>query len=147
MSEKTYKGLYLILSLKWSDTAEHLVWWCANNAGYTADIDKAGRYTAEQITENPGYYDNEDTTRAVRLYDVMEGLIGPIRRIVDTRFRYETRSYDCAHCGVEYTYRFDPRFSANSCYNCSKEICPPCADIRECSEGPRVRSATEEAGA
>lgn len=146
MSEKTYSGIYLILSLKWSDTADHLLWWGPDNSGYTGDIDKAGRYTAEQITEKPHYYDNEDTTRAVPLYNVMEGLVGPIRRIVDAKFRYSTKSYDCGHCNIEVTYRYDPRFSTHSCYNCKKEICAACADVRECREESGGGSTTEESG-
>jgi len=143
----SYEGVYLILSLKWSDADSKLVWWGPDNCGYTADIDKAGRYTAVQVAEKAHYYDNGDTTRAVPVDDVMSGKVGPIRRIVDVTFRYPMRSYDCAHCEQEYTYRFDSRFSTNSCYNCSKNICPPCADVMECVEATRGGLATEEVGA
>jgi len=146
---KTYQGVYLILSLKWSDTHEHLLWWCADNSGYTADIDKAGRYTAEQVTKNPNYYDNDDTTRAVPLYDVMEGLVGPIRRIVDTTFRYPTRAYDCCGCGREVKMRKDPRFSPAACRKCGDGICEYCYDVGACSkelEASSGGSATEEDG-
>lgn len=140
---KTYEGVYLILSLKWSDTDSKLVWWGSDNCGYTADIDKAGHYTAEQVAEKAHYYDNDDTTRAVPVEDVFGGKIGPIRRIIDATFRYPTRDYDCHHCDAEVTRRRDPRLPPITCYNCGKEICAVCADVEECSVG----SATEEVGA
>jgi hypothetical protein len=74
-SEKSYKGVYLILSLKRSDGQDHLVWWCGQNTGYTSDVKKAGRYTASVVSADVAYYDNGYTTRAVPLYEVMEGMI------------------------------------------------------------------------
>ena len=133
--ERTYSGPYMILSLKWSDSADRLIWWGPDNAGYTADIDAAGRYTAEQVAGNPSYYDNENTTRAVRVYEVMEGLIGPIRRIVDTTFRYPTRTYNCHVCQIELTTRVDPRFTLVACRTCkTNDICAFCYDGNRCSE-------------
>jgi hypothetical protein len=147
---KTYKGVYMILSLKWSDSANALVWWCPNNAGYTTDIDKAGRYTAEQVMQKASYYDNEDTTRAVPLYDVMEGLIGPIRRIVDVTFRYPMTSFDCNACEKEIRHRVSPDYSPASCEHCGNSVCDICSDEGRCREEPikvRGRFDPEETGA
>ena len=146
-TKKTYKGTYLILSLKWSDQANHLIWWAPENNGYTACLDVAGRYTAEQIAANPSYYDNESTTRAVPVYDALEGLLGPVRRIVDATFRYPVRYKECHSCGHQ--MQVDHRFSMISCYNCKKETCFVCDDAEICpdeeegdgrspSEGPRT---------
>jgi len=146
---KTYQGPYLILSLKWSDSSDRLIWWGLDNSGYTADIDTAGRYTAEQITENPGYYDNNDSTRAVPVYDVMEGLVGPIRRIIDSTFRYPMASYDCHACEKTIQRRVDPRFSQITCRHCGESVCEICYDEGFCSkelEASSGRSANEEDG-
>lgn len=51
---------YYLLSLKWSKGDDY-VWWGSNNSGYTADINKAGIYTEEQINKNPLYYCNKST--------------------------------------------------------------------------------------
>jgi hypothetical protein len=65
---------YLILSLKWSpDKASGFaVWWGPNSHGYFTDMDKAGRYTQEQIDERPGYYDNGVSTLAIPEQTVLE---------------------------------------------------------------------------
>ena len=133
MSEKSYSGIYLILSLKWSDADTKLVWWGPKNKGYTVDIDAAGRYTAEKIAKNPDYYDNDETTRAVRLYDVMEGLLGPVRRIVDATFRYPVDRVSCSGCGELVSLRKKYPNATTTCYNCGNEV----------KRGP----AHEEAGA
>ena len=146
---KTYEGTYLILSLKWSDGLDKLNWWGPNNSGYCYDIDKAGRYTAEQVAANPHYYDNEDTTRAVPIDDVYGGKCGPIQRIVASSFRYPHKRFECHTCGREVVRRKDPRFSPLACRNCGDNICEYCYDEGRCSkELERVggRSSTEELG-
>jgi hypothetical protein len=150
MTEKTYTGTYLILSLKWSDGLDKLNWWGPDNNGYCYCIDKAGRYTAEQIAAKPHYYDNEDSTRAVPLDDVLSGKLGQIQKIVAASFRYARRRFDCHGCGEEVVYRYDPRFSPPTCHQCGKKVCDICADERRCKEELEesgVRSATEEDGA
>lgn len=143
---KSYSGVYLILSLKWSDGKDHLVWWCSNNTGYTPDVDAAGRYTAAQVAAQPGYYDNDDTTRAVPLYDVMEGLVGPLRRIVATTYRRPSKSYDCHVCGIE--QKTHPEASPLTCCNCGGYLCDVCYDENRCSEteSQRGRFSFEETG-
>lgn len=50
--------LYRVWSLK------HNTWYAPLSAGYTSDINKAGVFTHEQITGNPSYYNNLETTEA-----------------------------------------------------------------------------------
>ncbi len=134
MTEKVYEGTYLILSLKWSDGLDKLNWWGPDNSGYAYDIDKAGRYTAERVAGNPSYYDNEDTTRAVPLEDVLSGKIGTIQRIVAASFSYPRERYDCHACGREVVRRKDPRTSPLVCRSCSEKICEYCYDEGRCPE-------------
>jgi hypothetical protein len=62
---------FYILSLKHSklptaaDRSEHLIWWGPDNCGYTGTLDRAGRYTEEQIAGEPAYYDNGHSTVAL----------------------------------------------------------------------------------
>jgi hypothetical protein len=134
VTEKIYKGTYLILSLKWSDGLDKLNWWGPDNSGYAYCIDKAGRYTAEQIAAKPSYYDNNETTRAVPLDDVLSGKCGPIQRVVAASFSYPRKRFDCHGCDEEHVYKFDPRFSPQRCRNCGKKICDICYDAERCSE-------------
>jgi hypothetical protein len=39
---------YLILSLKWSDGAAAAVWYAPGACGYTTDLEKAGRFSADE---------------------------------------------------------------------------------------------------
>ena len=150
MSEKTYSDVYMILSLRWSEGLKKLNWWAPDNSGYCYDIDKAGRYTAEQVAANPGYYDNDVTTRAVPLYNVMEGILGPIQRIVAASYIPPREYYDCHACEEQIVT--DPRFSKPSiCLRCKAYTCDICHDIGRCSEVESEvnsgRSAIEESGA
>ena len=131
---KTYEGTYLILSLKWSDGLKKLNWWGPDNNGYCYDIDKAGRYTAEQVTENSDYYDNDETTRAVPLTDVYEGKLGAVQKIVAASFSYPRKFYVCHVCELDVLYRVDPRFSIPQCYKCREDICDTCQDRGACEE-------------
>lgn len=56
---------YYVISLKWTVGSDYLVFWRANAAGYTVDIEQAGRYSQETITEQCGYYDDHKNTLAV----------------------------------------------------------------------------------
>lgn len=56
---------YFIISLKWSVGENHIVFWRPEAAGYTIDIDQAGRYTQEQLDRDPRYYDDGKNTLAV----------------------------------------------------------------------------------
>jgi hypothetical protein len=47
-----------------------LTWWQPNNNGYTWFLDRAGKYTEEQIAESPGYYNNGETTLAIPVEDI-----------------------------------------------------------------------------
>jgi DNA-directed RNA polymerase subunit RPC12/RpoP len=150
MVKKTYSGAYLILSLKWSDGLDKLNWWGPNNSGYAYDIDKAGRYTAEQVTAKPHYYDNDDTTRAVPIDDVYGGKCGTVQRIVAASFRYPRERYDCHTCGREVVRIKDPRLSPLACRKCGEGICEFCYDEGRCSEELEAvggRLTTEESGA
>lgn len=57
--------MFYILSIKWSKTSDELQWYCKNDSGYTANLNDAGQYSAEQVTASPGYYNNGETTLAV----------------------------------------------------------------------------------
>lgn len=145
---KTYQGDYLILSLKWSDSADHLIWWQPDNSGYTPDLDKAGRYSAERVTARSEYYDNDETTRAVSLDKVLAGKLGQIQKIVASTFRYKRTSFDCHGCEREITHRVE--FPPPSCPVCGDIVCDVCHDEGRCGkelEEVGERSAAEETGA
>lgn len=67
MGEKEVGVIYLILSLKWTRSSEVLVWYRPNAAGYTAIVDDAGHYTAEDAK----LHVMEDVTAAVPLDTAM----------------------------------------------------------------------------
>ena len=149
-TDKTYSGVYMILSLKWSEGLDKLNRWAPDNSGYCYDIDKAGRYTAEEVAANPSYYDNDVTTRAVPLYNVMEGILGPIQRIVAASYIPPKEYNDCHACEEQIVT--DPRFGEPpTCSRCGAFACGICLDIGRCSkeesEVSGGRSAIEESGA
>jgi len=55
---------YYILSLKYSGLRQ-IIWWCPNQAGYVADLDRAGLYSAEEVSAERERLDNLRTTVAV----------------------------------------------------------------------------------
>lgn len=57
---------YYIISLKWTRRSEDIWFWGPNNGGYTRHLDGAGLYSAERVEGNREYYDNGESTRAVR---------------------------------------------------------------------------------
>lgn len=57
---------YYIISLKWTRRSEDVWFWGPNNCGYTRHLDAAGLYSAECVEGNREYYDNGESTRAVR---------------------------------------------------------------------------------
>lgn len=59
---------YIILSLSHS-TIEEPMFWRANDMGYTNSPFAAGKYTEEQVKENPDYYNNGLSTVAIPLTD------------------------------------------------------------------------------
>lgn len=62
---------FLILSLKWT-TGDVMVWYRPECKGYTSQIELAGRFSAEEISSSPAYYDNRDSTMAVPLSAAIE---------------------------------------------------------------------------
>ena len=59
------KTEYYILSLKNSPADGCALWWCPDNAGYTKNLLRAGKYTHQEVTEHASYYNNGETTKAV----------------------------------------------------------------------------------
>jgi hypothetical protein len=55
---------FYILSLKWSK-GDVLTWWCPDNKGYTIVLDRAGRYTREQVEAEMAYYNDDERTLAI----------------------------------------------------------------------------------
>jgi len=142
-AERVYLGVYLILSLKWSDGLDRLNWWGPDNSGYCYDIDKAGRYTGEQIAANPDYYDNEETTRAVRVDDVYAEKLGPIQKVVRASYRRPRKVHECHSCLGEFSIH--PEVSPITCEHCGAYTCEICYDAGICVEGAvRGRPITTE---
>ena len=57
---------FYILSLKHSHKRDGmLTWWNPSNMGYTFYLQNAGKYTLEQVTAEPDYYNNGDETLAI----------------------------------------------------------------------------------
>lgn len=57
---------YYILCLKELGAYRQvLLWWRPNNRGYTISLDKAGRYTEEEVQAHPLYYSNGESTLAI----------------------------------------------------------------------------------
>ena len=56
---------YYILSLNHSPADGCALWWGENDAGYTKNLLKAGRYPAKKVMENLWYYNDGTATRAV----------------------------------------------------------------------------------
>lgn len=56
---------FFILSLKWTRSGEAITWWREDNAGYTTDLQQAGRYPAAKVLERRSYYDNKVDTLAI----------------------------------------------------------------------------------
>ena len=59
---------YVILSLKHSPCDGMALWWGPNDSGYVIDLYKAGVYSGEKVRSNPAYYNNGESTRAVRYH-------------------------------------------------------------------------------
>jgi hypothetical protein len=61
---------FFILSLKWT-RGSPVTWWRPGAAGYTTDLQNAGRYSRQQVEANREYYDNKTDTLAVPCSDAM----------------------------------------------------------------------------
>ncbi|MHA2135823.1 MAG: hypothetical protein ACW99J_18350 [Candidatus Thorarchaeota archaeon] len=62
---------FVILSLKWS-TGDFAVFWGPNDSGYTTNVDKAGRYSQEQIEDKSNYYNDGKATLAIPVDNVIQ---------------------------------------------------------------------------
>lgn len=62
--------LYYVLSLAHSPVGNHALFWGKNACGYTQDITQAGVFLEDTIKEDPGYYNNGKTTRAIKKEEV-----------------------------------------------------------------------------
>lgn len=61
---------FFILSLKWT-RGSPVTWWRPDNAGYTTDLQNAGRYSRQEVEAHRSYYDNKTDTLAVPCSDAM----------------------------------------------------------------------------
>lgn len=61
---------YYILSLKHTHHVDNLIWWKPNNSDYTVDLNRAGRYSHEDVIKNASYYNNNVSTRAIPCEEV-----------------------------------------------------------------------------
>lgn len=58
--------MYYIMSLKWTRSGEEAVtFWGPGNSGYVLNLNEAGRYSDDQVTERCSYYDNRENTIAL----------------------------------------------------------------------------------
>jgi len=85
---------FFVLSLKWT-RGDVLTWWAPDAMGYTTLIEQAGRFSLEQVTAKPYYYNNGESSIAIPCAEVeaaadrvvmdhrLGGLTG--KRIVTTR--------------------------------------------------------------
>lgn len=64
--------MFYLISFTHSDRGV-LMFWGANNAGYTTNIRRAGRYTESQIRGNMSYYHQGDNCTAVPVDEVHDG--------------------------------------------------------------------------
>lgn len=55
---------FYILSLKYSK-GDNIVWWGPDDGGYTVVLDRAGKYSREQVEGHRSYYDDREDTLAV----------------------------------------------------------------------------------
>lgn len=67
---------YYILAKDRGYIGNQLIFWGPNNSGYTANLNRAGVYTQEQIDANPKYYNNGKETKAVPV-DIVDSLSYP----------------------------------------------------------------------
>jgi len=57
---------YVIMSVKHTRRADRwITFWRPDNAGYAWRMDWVGRYDADRVKEQPGYYDNSHGTYAI----------------------------------------------------------------------------------
>jgi len=59
--------MYYILSVKHSPGFRgYALWWGPDDSGYVEDLNQAGRYTREQVEQRSRYYNDGESTMAIR---------------------------------------------------------------------------------
>jgi hypothetical protein len=61
---------YYILSMKHSPADGCAIWWRPKCAGYTTNLLEAGRYNSSEVFGNPEYFNNGESTIAVKCASV-----------------------------------------------------------------------------
>jgi hypothetical protein len=79
---------YVIISYKHSSRGE-LTFWRPNNAGYTTDIDDAGRYTQQEVIEHQSTYNSyhEDQIDNVAVPEDLIAKLFRTRKITEADYR------------------------------------------------------------
>ncbi len=82
---------FFILDLRSLGMWRGMLWWMPNDCGYTENLTQAGRYTREQVENNPRYYNNGEETLAVPVALVLKHARPELRVPEDMRWTFKQK--------------------------------------------------------